>query len=462
MAELDDVLKEISDITEAARNGSLVDKDALIQAMTGQIEQVVAAQVQAKLDSAPRRRVEGLRIGEGGDSIGKANRYYRMAKSFAADGKHKDMGGVYTPADLMLAKLVIDYGHKVQPDRVKAPSTDLEQVIKFLDPGQAGAGAEYTPQDLMPALWNDFYMASRIAGAVTTVPMTSDPMDIPRGFGAPTWRKGASGVPVSTPDMATGDDQLKSTELVATQEWSYLMDEDAVVALMPAMRAELARSGAEIIDAFAINADATEAATGNINRDDGLPSADSYFLSNGADGIRHFHLVDNTGQTVDAGGALTDAKVTEMLGKLGKYATDVSGLIFTCDIGTYLNGWLSTATGAPGNFVITLDKFGPQAVVFTGQMAAYRGIPIIPSPVYLPSEADGKQSATAASNTKGGVSVFHRAMWRLGFRRDLLIEMDRDIQSRKYVLVASIRQAVTARGPRSSAFHTAGLRNITI
>jgi hypothetical protein len=460
---LDDVIAEVTQLTSVIQNGGLFDKKHLEAELTKLIETQVAIQVQAKLDSMPRRRIPGELIGaDGTPLISERNKYVDHVRAMAKDGFYRDLTTNVTPVDLKLAAMLLQYGHSMQPDRIKAPSDDLLTALKALDPGNVGAGAEYVPQNLADQLWPDFFMASRIAGSITTVAMTSDPMDIPRGLGTPTWRKGTSGNPISTPDMETGDDQLKSTEIVAQQKWSYTMDEDAVVALMPAMRAELARSGAETIDAFALNADSTEAGTGNINRDDALPPADSYYLSNGADGIRHQHLVDNPGQTVDCAGALTDAKLVEVLSKMGKYATDATGLVIVCDIGTYLNGFLSTATGAPGNNVITIDKFGPNAVVLTGQLAAYRGIPIVPSPVYVPAKADGKVSATAANNTKGALSIYHRAMWRLGFRRDLLIEMDRDIQSRQYILVASFRQAVMARGPRSSAKHTAGLRNITI
>ena len=78
------------------------------------------------------------------------------------------------------------------------------------------------------------------------------------------------------------------------QNWSYTLQEDAVIAMMPALRRRLAISGAEIIDDFALNADSTNAATGNINLDDADPANDSYYISDGQDGIRHLWIVDNT------------------------------------------------------------------------------------------------------------------------------------------------------------------------
>ena len=52
--------------------------------------------------------------------------------------------------------------------------------------------------------------------------------------------------------------------------------------------------------------------------------------------------------------------------------------------------------------------------------------------------------------------------WYAGFRRDLMIETDRDIQKRMYIMVTSMRQAVAAFGTRSTAKHTAGIRNILV
>jgi hypothetical protein len=304
-------------------------------------------------------------------------------------------------------------------------------------------------------------MGSLIAGAMTPTPMPTNPFDIPRGFGAPTWRKGTPGVPIATPDMVTGQDSLTATELVAQQDWSYQMDEDTIIALMPAMTAELRRSGSEIIDDFVLNADST-AAGGNINTGPGAPVPDAYYLSDGQDGVRHQHLIDNATQTFNGGGAaLTDATLVAGMGLLGKYGTAVPGLVFTCDIQTYLTGFLSTAAGAPGNFVMTLEQFGPNALVLTGQLAAYRGIPIIPSPVYRRSLATGLiDGVTPGNNTFGNISIFHRAMWRIGFRRELLIEVARDIQTRTYTMVVSFRLATVARGPRPPTLHTAGIRNI--
>ena len=60
------------------------------------------------------------------------------------------------------------------------------------------------------------------------------------------------------------------------------------------------------------------------------------------------------------------------------------------------------------------------------------------------------------------VSIFRPLTGISGIRSELLIEVDRDIQKRQYIMVTSLREAVAARGTRSSATHTAGVYNILV
>lgn len=80
----------------------------------------------------------------------------------------------------------------------------------------------------------------------------------------------------------------------------------------------------------------------------------------------------------------------------------------------------------------------------------------------LRAEADGKQAVASASNTLGSIAIINRSQWKSGFMRDLLIEVDRDIQKRQVIMVVSYRQAIGCRGTRSSAQHTAMTRNILV
>jgi HK97 family phage major capsid protein len=459
---LDTLTQQIAELTATVQSGGLFDRKKLEAELSAMLTERDAALFKQFQESQPAFRGARVDPEAQGKALSNSNRYGSIGKKIAKDGYARSGVTRVAAADLMLAYYAMQRAHQANPSVSPAPSDDLAEVVKFLDSGSTNAGAEYVPTDLAPTLWEDFFLASRIVAAMNPNTMPSNPYEVPQSMGPITWYKVGAGIAPPTQDPLTAKAIQTATELAANLNWSYSLGEDSIVEMIAAARPRLAQSGAEIMDAFALNADATFANTGNINSDDALPNALDYFLSEGQDGLRHQHLVDNTAQTVDCGGALTDAKLTEAMAKLGKYAADPGKLVFATDISTYLNGFLSTATGAPGNNVITMDKFGNDALVRTGQLAMYRGAAIVVSASYPLTEADGKVSATPANNTKGGVTMFHPDMWRAGFRRELMLEMDRDIQRRLHILVASFREGVACYGPRSSATHTAGLRNITV
>jgi len=77
------------------------------------------------------------------------------------------------------------------------------------------------------------------------------------------------------------------------------------------------------------------------------------------------------------------------------------------------------------------------------------------------AEDDGKIGPAGGTMDEGTVIIANRHNWRVGYRRQLLIELDRLIQQRTFVMVLSFRMAVAARGTRSTATHTAGVHGIT-
>lgn len=458
MAVTDDIMARLKEIEHAVQKNQSVDWEKARADFEQAHKAYIDEQIKEKVDARPMRRVPGALVGPDGTKIERSNRYHKYLCDFERDGYRKSGNAKILPIDLYLTLKLMQDAKTFFPEKVKAkPSQDLETVVKVLTGTGTGAGDEYVPTDMAEEVWADLFLAARIAGTMMTIDMPTDPFEVPIGLGALTWRKGTRAQQTTPTDPATAKATLTSTEQIAEVDWDYTLDEDAVMAIMPLIRAEITRSGAEQIDSFALNADSTDAATGNINLDDADPANDSYYLSDGQDGLRHLWLVDNTAQGVNAAGAaLADSHIQDAFVKQDKYAAQPDRNVITCDITTYLKGFLGLTN------VLTIDKFGPNAVVLTGQLAAYRGVPIVPSAQYLKAEADGKRSVTEANNTLGSLTVYHRDMWKLGFRRQLLIEIDKEIRNRLMYLVSSFRVAIAARGTRSSATHTAGVRNILV
>jgi HK97 family phage major capsid protein len=456
--KMDNVLQQMQELTETV-------KEHAGDRATIEMERVTA-EFQAKVDALTEevkalqekavRRVPGDAIDKAGLVLPGSNRYARMVKDFQRDGYHRIGTEKMQPMDLWLSHLVMDKGYALMPDRAAPPSDDLKAAIKAMYSTGTGVGDEIVPTGMASELWEEFFLASKIAGLFQTVAMPTNPFDVPLGLGDTTWRKGSENLAISASDLTTAKSTLTATELVTEVNWSYTLQEDSIVALMPAVRSRLARSGAEIIDDFAYNADSTDSDTGNINSYDTNPADDSYYLSDGQDGIRHQWVIDNTSMRNDASAALADSHILAALGKMGKWAVDPSRMAIICDVNTYLIGLLGNTNCR------TVDKYGPGATILTGELARYSGIPIVVSAsARLGSDAD-YGAIDAAGGTRGVLTIVNRDAWIIGFRRNLLIEVDRDIRKRQYIMVVSLREAIGAHGTRSSATHTTGIFDITV
>lgn len=429
-------------VREHGNDKATLDVDALAAAVAGLVEK----QVTARLAESERERpvYRGALVGPpgfGAPSLGVVERG-RFRGQFVDD--------------LVFAHQFLMRAYALQPEKVRPPSGELAEIVKrALTSTGSGTGDEYVPTGMAAQLWKDAFLASRVAALFDRVAMPTDPWDWPLDWGDTTWRKGTQNTATTVTDPATAKATLTTTEQVTEINWSYTLDEDSVIAVLPSLRQSLARQAAEQMDAFVLNADATNAATGNINLDDADPADDSYYLTDGQDGIRHLYIVDNTGQSADINTTLTDTLLRAGIGRLGKYGAMTDRLVMVTNAKTYVLSMLGLTN------VVTVDKFGPAATVLAGELAKYGGISVIPSASMPLAEDDGKVSTTAVNNDEGQIALFHRDMWKVGFRRELLIEIDRNIQKRQFIMVVSFRIAVGARGTRSSAVHTAGIHGIT-
>ncbi len=346
---------------------------------------------------------------------------------------------------------------QLNPTGVRPASAALLDVIKRAEGGTVvGAGAEYVPTGMAAQLWIDMFLQSRVVANLQRIAMPTNPFDLPLGWGVLAWRKGSRNVQSTPQDPTTAKGTLTATEQVMEVDWDYTLDEDSVIAIMPTLRTELVREGGEQMDAFVLNADKVTAATGNVMSDDGAPAADAYWLADGQDGVRKLYLVDATGQSSSINATLTDTHMLAMFGRAGKYASDPSKLLMVCDAKSYLNGLM----GIPN--VRTREKYGDAATVVTGELAQFGGVPVIISESMPLAKVNGKVSVTPANNTFGQIALINRDMWRVGFRRELLVEIDRDIKKRQFVMVVSFRMALASRGTRASSTHTAGIHGIAV
>ena len=325
-----------------------------------------------------------------------------------------------------------------------------------MDSTTAGSGDELVATLEAREFWMDVNLHTMVAPLVPTFPMPSNPFDIPRQLGEVNFYPGTENTAAAATALSTGKAALTAYELVGQVPYSFTLEEDSVVALLPEIRAGLVRNVAEVLDDIILNADAT--ATNNINADGvRITSADAgkaHWLL-GYDGIVHLPLVDNTAQRNNHGAAASDDMFNEIRTKLGRYGARPSQLVWVMDVNTFIR------TQSVSQFR-TMDKLGPNATLLTGMLGAIEGIPVIVSEQMRLADTDGKVTAAGNGTNTGRLLIFNRTQWAQGFRRELTIDVDRDNQKRQTVVTVSFRHALTERsGDRSSATHTALQYGIT-
>jgi HK97 family phage major capsid protein len=324
-----------------------------------------------------------------------------------------------------------------------------------MDSVTAAGGDELVATSEASQLWNDVNLETMVASLFSRINMPTTPFDIPLQLGDVNWYPGSENVSAKSSSLTTAKQTLTAHELVAEVPWSLTLEEDAVIAMLPEVRRTLVRNAAEVIDDVLLNGD-TSAANG-INSDGATittttPGKAHWLV--GFDGLLHLPLIDNTAQANNLNGSVTAAAYNQALRLLGKYGVRNNEAVFITDVNTYLS-----SLGL--DEVETVDKLGPAATILTGQLGVVYGHPLIVSEQMRLADTDGKVT-DGSTGTTGRILATNRSQWRVGFRRELSIETERDIQKRQNVMVVSMRIALSERtGARSSATHTALQYNVT-
>lgn len=183
--------------------------------------------------------------------------------------------------------------------------------------------------------------------------------------------------------------------------------------LKTALQERIGKSMARTLEATIINADAETGATGNVNTDDQLPVAGSYFL--GADhGIRELAINNSYGVNV---GALSISDFTDVMAVLGDYGADPEDCLWIFNRKTYLKA-MSLSDFADAS------KAGKEATTSSGAMTNVFGSDLIVGRDVNLTEADGKMSgATPGDNTLGQFLYIWKPAVQFGFGKDLQIKI---------------------------------------
>ncbi len=418
----------------------------------------------AEISSYVRERVapvheERMRLKEAVEGVAAAGKELRRRSLLASAGDQPrvDAPWRYTGCDALDLAIVRSLYRAARANgggpRVEEWGVHLKAAMDSLT---TGLGDELVNTAEANQLWRDVNLETMVASQFSRISMPTNPFDIPLQLGDVNWYPGEENVSAKSSALATAKQTLTAYELVAEVPWSLTLDEDSVVAMLPEVRHTLVRNAAEVIDDVLLNGDTS--VTNGINSDGATinkttPGKAHWLI--GFDGLLHLPLEDNAAQKNNLNGAVTANAYNQALKLLGRYGVRNTEAVFITDVNTFLTS-LSLAE------VETVDKLGPAATILTGQLAVVFGHPLIVSAQMRLADTDGKVTDAGNGTNTGRILAVNTGQWRVGFRRELSIETERDIQKRQNVMVVSMRVAFAERtGARPTAKHTALQFNIT-
>lgn len=301
----------------------------------------------------------------------------------------------------------------------------------------ASVGAELIPDQFLAELHMEYEVPTVVRSLFSEVQMTSNTMLAPRiDRGGRPYIKGnvtsdnPALYPVSTVTTAQASISAKG---LATR---YILDEelieDSAVLLLPAMQRMIAKDMRDALEDAIINGDSAAThqdaiATWNIRSRwgaTGLGGSNDHrrlFL-----GLRAAAYDKATTLDCNAG---TTAKFLELIALMGEYASADKVLIVSPEC---LYERLMGLTE-----LLTIDKFGPQATILTGQLGSLFGMPVVVSR-FLSNDLHTTGLFTGASATTG-MLVVARDSWNIFARRGIQIQQEQDITSGAYNMVATER-----------------------
>ena len=325
----------------------------------------------------------------------------------------------------------------------KAPSF-MKGAINKIFADSAGTGGEWIPDEFKNELYSTFEVPRGLRALLPSVQMERETLLIPKlSRGGRPYIKG-----VATDDLAkyqastiqTDQKTIRAKGLATLMNIDDAAGEDSAFAIIPALSKQIAQDLEDAFEDCMINGD-----TAAVHQDDianwnirgrwgatGLGSASDHrrmFL-----GMRAASY--DKASDLDCGAvALTFAKYMEAVGKMGELA--VGNKVCVVSPEALVANFLQL------DQVVTLEKFGSQATVLTGQLASLAGIPIVMSRFMGADLKGGAVGGTGLydniTKDSTGFLIFNTDSWYQYLRRQITIESDKDIASGAIQLVSTMR-----------------------
>ncbi len=333
------------------------------------------------------------------------------------------------------------YGDTRVRDKINGALNKDADLRKALAVATAGSGAEWIPTGFSSSVLTTIELQMKVASLFATIAMPTNPYTLPiqtanaEGYLIPE-NVSDEGTKIKASTPSTGNASFTARKLAGRVLFSEEINEDSIVAVRAFTVAELSKAIARAHETALVNGDRTGAAGVASAHQDNAGTA--LFTSNydprlAFDGLRYIVLNQADTSTVAWGNAaLADATMGALRLLMGKHGVFPSDLTWISSVDTYLHAIYQLAN------IQTLDKYGPQATVLSGEVMKYQGIPWIMSE-YLFSNLDTTGLYTGTNEDRAMLLLVYRPGFLNGTRGGVTLASEMDIETDQIKLVAKRR-----------------------
>jgi len=336
-------------------------------------------------------------------------------------GAPRDEGGLEDHSRPASIKNLLDthYGRNVLAQKLKAWGSTV-----------SGAGDEWVPTGVSSSYIEEYTLERALQQRFRTIPMPTNPFELPAMTSGTTARKATEGAAMTGTNGVTSKLTLNAVKLAEYYELPSELEEDSAPDFLAMARDAVIMAQKNAVETAMINGDDDGTHIDNDTDGGAANIAEKVWK-----GLRRQALANSAnGGTSDFSAAVADeTKLKTLRGKMGKFGTRPEQLIWIVSPVVY-NQLLGFTN------VSTFDKYGQNATVLQGALAAYQGIPIVASEFMRENLAATGVNTLAGPNTLTAMLLVNRTRWYLGQRRPIMVKLMQDVPTYDRWLLASYQR----------------------
>jgi HK97 family phage major capsid protein len=334
----------------------------------------------------------------------------------------------------------------------------VSELQKAID-GTTGKGLEWIPTMFSSDLIEKVKVELKVAALFGRINMPSNPYTLPvEGADAIGYLvsnttsddiRDANAMPLaSTP--GTAKTTFDASKLGARTVFNEETSEDSIIGVMDYTKMKVVEAIARAIENATCNGSRSATHPDNDVQTD--PNS-SKLSARAWDGFRQ--CIQDAG-TWSSGASFNTAAIRAARKLMGKYGINVADAVIICSV----NVWYNFLNSSNFPELQTLDKYGPNALILTGEVGKIDGVSIIASEFQRDDVSATGFNTVGGPNTKSSLVIVNRKSFLYGDRREMTTDSERNIETDKTVVVSKVRQDFR-RLYANTETTIAGLNNIT-